>query len=344
MKKYLKIILISLLLILCSFSILSVKIGIYYKEQVEYSKLVENIEDEEEYYNEDKNSVYSKLYQLIIPRLLINDVYTKDGKVRFVKFDPNNSYVIPEIVAEKADVLMGYGVGPHLFLENKFGELYKKPAYCFDCGVKYDEIKNQITEKNCHFYSECIGTDKFLLTIEKDPAYGKDQISSGKIHSFGQKIKELNLENKKIFVKMDITGAEFEVLPDILKYSDNITGISFVLHLDFSKNNAEAIKLLKMFEKDFILVSRNNVYMPKNTKPTNRKYVKGILRDYIALSYVNKNLVEKSYMPLNQGSITDYEFIGKEYDDEYNYVPYSNISPVVVLAEKLNKFLKIDYE
>lgn len=346
MKKIFTSVILSFISVFIFFGIvLFIQIYVYYNNQIQNTKLI-NREKAIEYYNENKNSLYNKTYELLLPRLLINNFYSKDGKINFVKIDPNNSYVIPEIALEKSDILIGYGIGPHIFLENKYTELYQKQSYGFDCGVTYDEIKKQITEKNCHFYSECISTDKFLMTAQQDPEYGKNQISSGKIHSFGEKIKDLNLQNKKIFIKMDIVGAEYEVIPDIINYAENITGISIVIHLDTNQDIIKAIKILKLLEKDFILVSRNNSYVSKETNLTKRKYVKGILRDYIALSYVNKKLAKKTYMPLNQKSITKPEFKGIKCnidDTKYIYVPYSNISVIVVLAEKLNKILKIDY-
>ena len=187
------------------------------------------------YRTKDDNPVckncYEDMYEVILPKLLTNNATSEGKKLEFSKYKP--CYVIPKIILEKADAMISYGVKDDMNTEEKFSRKYNKPSYSFDCGVK--SIK--IPYEKCHFESSCIGTDKYILRNE-------GQVSSMNIHSFGQKIKELGLENKKVIVQMDIAGAEKEVLPDILRYSDKITGIVFVLHIEDAKSIVESLSVL----------------------------------------------------------------------------------------------------
>ncbi len=227
-----------------------------------------------------------------VNHLKVYDAYDKSGSIKFTRLgnDNDGGYVLPEIALEKADVLMGYGVADDISFEEKFSELYKKPSYGFDCGVSQIEIRNDM----CHFISECISSDTFL--------YGNQQ-SSGKVSSFAQQLQKLDLKNKKIFVKMDIEGAEYEALPEILTYSKMITGIALEIHSTNKTRDIEkVITLLSAIEKDFILVhvhgnnrvihSFNHTFLLDN--------VNGVVPTIVELTYINKSLVKNYQISTNQ--------------------------------------------
>ena len=208
-------------------------------------------------------------------------VYDSNGEVNLVRLGKENDggYVVSEVSLRNAKALLGYGVNTDISFEEEFSEKYGKDSYGFDCTIDNIEIKNKLT----HFVPECIKKDGFL------EAKG----SKLKESSFNQQLKNLNLENKKLFIKMDIEGDEYETLYDILNQAPNITGIAMELHFYSNIDQfKEAEKLLKALNKDFYLVNvhANNCVWQKFTA----KNVRGNIPKLLQLSYVNKNLVDNA--------------------------------------------------
>lgn len=200
--------------------------------------------------------------------------------------DYDGGYVVPEKACKDADVLFGYGIANDISFEESFSDLYDKPSYGFDCGLASFPSKN----KHFTFVSQCIGTDKFL--------YDKDN-SSQNISSFTNQVNKLGLQNKKIFIKMDIEGAEYEAFDDILKNSSNVTGIVIEIHFMREGEITKAIKLLSNLQKDFILlhVHGNNYQTRRSFAASN---VKGLVPKVLELTYINKSLVTKFKVAANQ--------------------------------------------
>lgn len=278
------------------------------------------------YRTKDDNTVcqncYTDMYEVILPKLLTFNATSDGKKLEFSKYKP--CYVIPKIILEKADAMISYGVKDDMNTEEEFSRKYNKPSYSFDCGIKSIEIPYE----KCHFESSCIGTDKYILRNE-------GQVSSMNIHTFGQKIKELGYENKKVIVQMDIAGAEKEVLPDILQYSDKITGIVFVLHIEDAKSIVESLSVLDLLKKDFVLVCKSNHFAEPNNGKT-CKYLEGNIAPLVALSYVNKSLLDSYSL-----NFEDKNTFGTNDKNLIKLIPSGRTDKIVIIAEKLrNMFYK----
>ena len=192
--------------------------------------------------------------------------------------DYDGGYVVAEKSLKSADVLLGYGIADDISFEEAFCRRYKKPAYGFDGGVENVTSKNKLFT----FLRESISSDKFL--------YG-GQTSSGKVSTFGQQVSRLKLQNKKIFIKMDIEGAEYDAFVDILPHHAHITGIVLELHFKTLESIKRAIELLSALDKEFLLIRihGNNACGGKFSA----KGVIGKIPYMVELTYINKNLVTK---------------------------------------------------
>lgn len=328
-KHVLKMLLITIIL---AFLILLLLIFVYEYNQkknyafMEFCKLAKVNED----YSYNKNTYFQKIYKIFEPHLLMNKVYLNGKELKMVRFDSDitQSYTVPEIALEKADALIGYGIGPNISFENDFSKRYQKPSYAFDCSNRKELVDKKIETPLCTFYEECIKTDRYIV---QHPHYGSNT-KQHKIHSFDEKIEQLNLADKKIYVKLSIGGAEYLAMPEILKYSDNITGLSIKLHLSDIHTLYSAIELLEDLEKNFILVHRSYLYLNGAG---------------ITVSYINKNLVDKYYIPLNQSNNIKYEYYGRnkiQDEKEQKLVPISRISPIVALVVRIKKLFNIEYQ
>ena len=102
---------------------------------------------------------------------------------------------------------------------------------------------------------------------------------------------------------MDIEGAEYEALPDVLKNAKNITGIIMELHFnsDMAGFN-RATALLSALNKDFFLVNvhGNNCANRNNNTTFTTINSMGNIPKLLELTYINKNLVSSAHPSQDQ--------------------------------------------
>jgi len=276
-----------------------------------------NCKNEEQRLN--PNSCFCSLYNLLAPRLLVYKVKSNHNDLTFIRMSFTDTYIVPTLALENADVFFGYGICDDSNFENIASKLYNKTTYAFDCGVERIKTETPLVI----FKSECIGTDKFIL---------EGQNSSGKVHSFGQKLKQLNLEDKKIFIKMDIAGSETEVIPDLVKYANNITGMTISVRIADFKKIKLLLEQLPLIEKDFILVYRNLLIAECDTN-YKCKYMAPNFSTGINLTYINRNLIDEAYLPFQQDFSDPNGYISPVRVKAF--IPSYTINWRVVLYEKL---------
>ena len=276
----------------------------------------------------EKQDCFNKMFELILPELLIHKVKINSKTPELLRLDWS-ARLMSDYALSNADVLVSYGVGDDLTFENTYIKNMKKPVYAFDCGV----TNPPYAENGCNFYSECIETDTFITE-------DKDNYKLKKVHTYKEMIDRLNLSDKKIFIKMDIIGAEKLAIPQILDFSDNITGMVICFYFSDTNKVIEAIPVLEKLNKKFVLISRisdSTWTCPINIKS---KYFKGNSCNYLfALSYVNKNLVDKDEIPFQQKTTELYKH-KSICDIKYRPIIDNDISSIVVIVEKLKRFKK----
>lgn len=322
-------------------AILAIVVSFIYKKLMYTEKNIDNnqIFDVFDIYPIFQNPVnkknYLKRYNELFPYFLINEAKVNSKPLDFIRLglkgDDGCIYIVPKYALEKADAVIGYGIKDVITFEEQYSDIYNKNSYGYDCGIKSIPIKN----KKCHFKSECIGTDKNILTSE-------NQISSKHIHSFGENILKLGLNDKKYFVKMDIAGAEINVMDDILKNKDNITGFALAIHLYNTKQISPTIKMLKEIEKNFILVQRNT--QPMNVIRGKIKFEcpsgKGYYSTVMVLSYINKNLIDEYKIANNQSSIST-KWEGSQYNPYPTDIVKWKLYPTI-FKKNIKKFFDFD--
>jgi len=209
---------------------------------------------------------------------LLKPYYVQGVSETMMRFgrDYDGGYILPKIIMKKSDAVMSYGVADDVSFEIAIINEFGKEVYAFDCGIKESPEKND----KLHFFPECIATDETV---------NSDQESSGIVSSYNNQIKRLKLGNKKIFIKMDIEGAEYGSFYTIeKKLLKNIQGIVIEVHNLI--NNPEAVKLLSFFNEHFVLVHLHaNNAGPEITDGR-------AFPDTMELTYVNKKYA-KSKVP-----------------------------------------------
>ena len=133
-----------------------------------------------------------------------------------------------------------------------------------------------------------------------------------------------------------MSGAETDVMPDILKYSDNILGLTVQIDLINSESITKKIEMLKLIEKNFVLVSRTQFgnYIKNNCSYTDKK----LMKVYV-LSYINKNMIDSKYLPFKQDYNSPKDYILLYPNTNGMLIKYKS-SWIVVLNEKLKNIYK----
>jgi hypothetical protein len=220
---------------------------------------------------------FSQTRDILVEFLKTYSAYDQNGPLKLIRYgrEHDGGYVVAEKALEQADVFLGYGIADDNSFEDQFSLQYNKPSYGFDCGVESIVSKSKLFT----LVTECIASDAFL--------YNKGS-SSGRVSSFNKQLANLHLTGKKIFIKMDIEGAEYDAFPEIIRHQKNITGIVLEIHFDAAKTK-DALNLLKYLSKHFVLVHvhGNNCTDLGFSTPNST----GIIPGVIELSYINKALV-----------------------------------------------------
>lgn len=234
-----------------------------------------------------ENFLYLPLNEILVSHLKVYDVKDENGPIELIRHGKNNDggYIVATKSLNQADILLGYGIADDNSFENDFSLKYNKPSFGFDCGVSNSEGKSKLFT----FISECIDSDSSL--------YG-NQKSSNNVSSFSSQIEKLKLQDKKLFIKMDIEGAEYEAFKDILKYSKNITGITLEIHLGDGVIIQKAINLLKKLSDDFILIHVHGNNGGKAYFTTTN--LLGVLPNIFQVTFINKSLITSSTLSENQ--------------------------------------------
>ncbi len=143
-------------------------------------------------------------------------------------------------------------------------------------------------------------------------------------------VEKMKLDDKKVYLKIDIAGAELEVIPDIIKYHKNLTGINLVIKYDNSDEIIKVEKLLREVEKNFILVARNEL---PGKQYCNCNYKNNYLSGVVSLTYINKEYADEKNIPFKQNYNEK-----KEYKQLYklgDYMTKFDVNWILILSEKI---------
>src|SRR5205085_2790054 len=135
----------------------------------------------------------------------------------------DGGYVIYFPSLQSVKCLVNYGVGYDVKFEKEFNKITKMPVYAFDPTMKkmtflFEKIKNR------QYYAACKQLIMLLRWLIQEKNLSKYQIKfiqeglSNKntelFRTFDYHLEKYNLRDEKIFLKIDIEGAEYDVLSD----------------------------------------------------------------------------------------------------------------------------------
>jgi hypothetical protein len=283
------------------------------------------------------------MFNLLLPYLLVYDVKLKDPSLSldFIRIDKDSIYNVPKFVIGSTKALIGYGVGRTCRFEDNYQRMFEKPSYAYDCGNRTNICKT------AKFEPECVGTGRNATTYKSANDYTHPKIGDSQIHEFIDKMEQIGLGgNKKVFLKMNIVGAEDKVMKGILKNSSKIPVIVVYIHIKNPEMMINKFKTLSMLNQKYYLIARSIV--PVGGVETliepplfSNKYVQGEYSRNISLTYINKKLVKDAHISYNQDDTFDYVDIDRTRERADRNM---HISWVVAATEQLKQWFGISYE
>jgi hypothetical protein len=193
----------------------------------------------------------------------------------------DGGYVIPELALREADVVIGYGIADDISFEDSATAIYGKSSYGFDCTC----LSVQPMHEDCHFVSSCIVSE-----------HSTQQFSNS--GTFDLHLSLIAATGKNVFLKMDIEGNEYDTIPEVLQGACNITGIVLEIHFTEPQQIAQALHLLELLNKDFLLVHvHGNNFCADCFVSSNAR---GRIPRVLELSYIHRRHVESYEVSNNQ--------------------------------------------
>lgn len=195
----------------------------------------------------------------------------------------DGGYVVPYEILYLIDAAYSYGVENNVNFEKDLIKIKDIPVRLYDYSIDDLPEKN----KNFFFKKEGVATKKKRV-----------------FDTFENHLKENNETGKKVLLKLDIEGAEWEVLNKILGGpSENIVAIVLELHrLQRYEKMIRYIKILKKINSKFTLVHLHGNNNSKLFVFGNKK-----IPSTLELTFINNNLInEKTVMVSSLPSEQDY--------------------------------------
>lgn len=112
-----------------------------------------------------------------------------------------------------------------------------------------------------------------------------------------------------VYLKIDIEGSEYEIIEQILKSANNLTGMTIEFH-DISKRKVEFISSIKNLQAKFVV---NHLH------PNNHRDLINGFPDVIEISFISKKLLHGD-QPLRRESLLDIDSPNNRSLPDYNLI------------------------
>ncbi len=185
----------------------------------------------------------------------------------------DGGYLVTKKSIQKSKCLVSFGILDDCSFEMDFLNINKVPAICFD-RINYKtywkkRIYNDLGAALFHFNYQLIrNTFKKFFELKKFFRLENVFIEKKKIKE--NDLKEIIKKNENIdtplFLKIDIEGSEYRVLPDIINYKNQIEAIIIEFH-DVDLHLERIVKFIKDLDFKITHIHGNNYERTVNNLP-----------------------------------------------------------------------------
>jgi len=246
----------------------------------------------------------------LTPHLIKNDNLIRIGRIH------DGGYVLSDKIIENTDLLISFGINADWSFEKDFKNKKDVTIHAFDFSVTYSSLIKKLIKyfKRLRFkkvFSQIKAILDFKVFFnEKNKIFfhlkGVGNNINPDFLTFEQvmNIAERKLEdsNSNIFVKIDIEGSEFDVIPSMKPYFKQIVGMVVEFH-DLDKYSSDFNDIISLLKNDFHVMhvhgNNNNLPIEGTNLPT-----------VIEITFFNKRLVNENDVYL---STKNYPLKGLDY-------------------------------
>lgn len=152
--------------------------------------------------------------------------------------DFDGGYLISKHDLLKSEALVSFGISTDWSFESEFLKLNKVPIYAFDGSVSFFILLKQALSfffkhgslRNAYDY--LLFSFRFLFFFRGERIHFKKFIGCKATDSNFLSLSEVltKVDQDYFFLKIDIEGYEYELLDDILRFQDRISGMAIEFH------------------------------------------------------------------------------------------------------------------
>lgn len=186
-----------------------------------------------------------------------------------IRLGKNNDggYLVDKSSVLNSDYLLSFGISVDWSFEAQFYGVKKVPISAYDGTVNLtfwlflvikSAIKVFIPGKKGNFFSTSSKALNFYRFFsKKNRRFYSKMIGIGEQRLNLDEIMRQNANPQNVFLKIDIEGAEYQILNQIIKHQNHLTALAIEFH-DVSKHRAQIEQFIEMFTLELIHVHANN--------------------------------------------------------------------------------------
>ncbi len=218
----------------------------------------------------------------------------------------DGGYVVHFPSLQDVDCLMNYGVGYNVKFEKQFHKLTGKPVYAFDPTLKkISYITDELKRGALYTGGKHVLRLMMWLVQENNlPKHGIHFIEEGLSAHNSEHYKTLNyhltkynLHHKKLFLKIDIEGAEYDVLKEDSFYDALQNTVQLIFEFHYVKEKLQELaEIMKRIAQTHTLIHIHGNNNASTFVYNNKNVPEGIEVVFLHNSYLpEKKLSGKEY-------------------------------------------------
>lgn len=244
----------------------------------------------------------------LAPFLIKNDNLIRIGRSH------DGGYLLSEKIIENTNLLISFGINADWSFEKDFKNKRDVTIQAFDFSVTQSSLIKKLFKyitrlrfkKVISQFNAILDFKVFFNEKNRNYFHLKGVGNNPDFLTFNQVMdlagRKLDDSNRNIFVKIDIEGSEFDVIPSIKPYFNQIVGMAVEFH-ELDENSPSFNNLISLLKNDFNIL---HVHGNNNNKTINGTNLPIVLE----ITFFNKKLVQETDV---YQSLENYPLKGLDY-------------------------------
>lgn len=251
----------------------------------------------------------------LAPFLIKNDTLIRLGRIH------DGGYILSDKILENTDLLISFGINADWSFEKDFKNKKEVTIHAFDFSVTHYTLIKKLIKYLTRLRLKKVRS-QFMAILDFKVFFNKKNKINFHCRGVGNKVNPefltfeqvMNMADRKledtktnVFVKIDIEGSEFDVIPTMKPYFNQIVGMVVEFH-DLENNCPAFNSIISLLKNDFHIMHVHGNNNDLTIKGTN-------LPTVIEITYFNKRLAQENDVYL---STQKYPIKGLDYPNTRN--------------------------